>query len=129
MTGVGPDGACDDGRHGWPGIGQRASPPAADRRTAERAGPGGRPASRRRPAGRARNLQVQERLTQQVANWLQVNLEPGGVGVVIEAEHLCVSLSGVRAARARTVTSAVHGSIRDDDRTRQEFFALAVASH
>jgi GTP cyclohydrolase IA len=77
----------------------------------------------------ARDLQVQERLTQQVANWLQVNLAPRGVGVVVEAEHLCMSLRGVRAAGARTVTSAVHGSIRDDDRTRQEFFALAVASH
>lgn len=77
----------------------------------------------------ARDLQVQERLTQQVANWLQVNLVPRGVGVVIEAEHLCMSLRGVRAAGARTVTSAVHGSVRDDDRTRQEFFALAVASH
>ncbi|MGH8823237.1 MAG: GTP cyclohydrolase I FolE [Jiangellaceae bacterium] len=77
----------------------------------------------------ARDLQVQERLTQQVANWLQVNLAPLGVGVVIEAEHLCMSLRGVRAAGVRTVTSAVHGSIRDDDRTRQEFFALAVASH
>lgn len=77
----------------------------------------------------ARDLQVQERLTQQVADWLQVNLAPRGVGVVIEAEHLCLSLRGVRAVGARTVTSAVHGSIRDDDRTRQEFFALAVASH
>jgi GTP cyclohydrolase I len=77
----------------------------------------------------ARDLQVQERLTQQVANWLQVNLAPRGVGVVIEAEHLCISLRGVRAAGARTVTSAVHGSIRDNDRTRQEFFALAIASH
>jgi GTP cyclohydrolase IA len=77
----------------------------------------------------ARDLQVQERLTQQVANWLQVNLAPRGVGVVIEAEHLCMSLRGVRAAGARTVTSAVHGSVRDNDRTRQEFFALAIASH
>ncbi len=77
----------------------------------------------------ARDLQVQERLTQQVANWLQVNLAPKGVGVVIEAEHLCMSLRGVRAAGARTVTSALHGALRDDDRTRQEFFALAVASH
>ena len=77
----------------------------------------------------ARDLQVQERLTQQVANWLQVNLAPRGVGVAIEAEHLCMSLRGVRATGSRTVTSAVHGSIRDDDRTRQEFFALALGSH
>ena len=74
----------------------------------------------------ARDLQVQERLTQQVANWLQENLAPKGVGVVIEAEHLCMSLRGVRAAGARTVTSAVHGALRDDDRSRQEFFALAL---
>ena len=47
----------------------------------------------------ARDLQVQERLTQQVADWLQDNLRPRGVGVVIEAEHLCMSLRGVRAAR------------------------------
>jgi GTP cyclohydrolase IA len=74
----------------------------------------------------ARDLQVQERLTQQVANWLQENLAPKGVGVAIEAEHLCMSLRGVRAAGARTVTSAVHGALRDDDRSRQEFFALAL---
>jgi GTP cyclohydrolase I len=74
----------------------------------------------------ARDLQVQERLTQQVANWLQENLAPKGVGVAIEAEHLCMSLRGVRAAGAHTVTSAVHGALRDDDRSRQEFFALAL---
>jgi GTP cyclohydrolase IA len=76
----------------------------------------------------ARDLQVQERLTQQVANWLQENLAPKGVGVTIEAEHLCMSLRGVRAAGARTVTSAVHGALRDDDRSRQEFFALALGA-
>ncbi|SDU78854.1 GTP cyclohydrolase I FolE [Jiangella alkaliphila] len=76
----------------------------------------------------ARDLQVQERLTQQIANWLQDNLAPKGVGVVIEAEHLCMSLRGVRAAGARTVTSALHGALRDDDRSRQEFFALAVGA-
>ncbi|WP_053207643.1 GTP cyclohydrolase I FolE [Jiangella muralis] len=77
----------------------------------------------------ARDLQVQERLTQQIANWLQDNLAPNGVGVVIEAEHLCMSLRGVRAAGAHTVTSALHGSLRNDDRSRQEFFALAVGAH
>lgn len=76
----------------------------------------------------ARDLQVQERLTQQIANWLQENLAPKGVGVVIEAEHLCMSLRGVRAAGAHTVTSALHGVLRDDDRSRQEFFALAVGA-
>jgi GTP cyclohydrolase I len=76
----------------------------------------------------ARDLQVQERLTQQTADWLQENLAPKGVGVVIEAEHLCMSLRGVRAAGARTVTSALHGALREDDRSRQEFFALAVGA-
>jgi GTP cyclohydrolase I len=73
----------------------------------------------------ARDLQVQERLTQQVANWLQENLAPRGVGVVIEAEHLCMSLRGVRATGARTTTSALHGVLRDDARSRHEFLALS----
>jgi len=72
----------------------------------------------------ARDLQVQERLTQQVADWLRDNLNPRGVGVVIEAEHLCMSLRGVRARGARTTTSALHGVLREDARSRQEFFAL-----
>jgi GTP cyclohydrolase IA len=70
------------------------------------------------------DLQVQERLTKQIADWLQQQLAPKGVGVVIEAEHLCMSLRGVRAAGSRTVTSALHGLLRDDARSRQEFFAL-----
>jgi GTP cyclohydrolase I len=73
----------------------------------------------------ARRPQVQERLTKQVADWLQANLAPRGVGVVIEAEHLCMTLRGVRAGGASTVTSAVHGQLRDDARSRGEFFALA----
>jgi GTP cyclohydrolase IA len=72
----------------------------------------------------ARRLQVQERLTTQVADWLQDQLEPKGVGVVLEAEHLCMTLRGVRAAGARTVTSALHGLLRTDPRSRQEFLAL-----
>ena len=72
----------------------------------------------------ARDLQVQERLTQQVADWLQEHLAPRGVGVVVEAEHLCMSLRGVRATGARTVTSALHGVLRSDARSRTEFFAL-----
>jgi GTP cyclohydrolase I len=72
----------------------------------------------------ARDLQVQERLTQQVADWLQENLAPRGVGVVIEAEHLCMSLRGVRARGARTTTSALHGLLREDPRSRMEFLAL-----
>jgi GTP cyclohydrolase I len=73
----------------------------------------------------ARDLQVQERLTQQVADWLRDNLNPRGVGVVVEAEHLCMSLRGVRARGARTTTSALHGLLREDARSRQEFFALS----
>jgi GTP cyclohydrolase I len=73
----------------------------------------------------ARDLQVQERLTQQVADWLQEHLAPRGVGVVIEAEHLCMSLRGVRATGSRTITSALHGLLRDDVRSRTEFFSLA----
>jgi GTP cyclohydrolase I len=72
----------------------------------------------------ARDLQVQERLTQQVADWLQEHLAPRGVGVVVEAEHLCMSLRGVRTPGARTVTSALHGVLRSDARSRAEFFAL-----
>ncbi len=73
----------------------------------------------------SRDLQVQERLTQQVADWLDENLQPKGVGVIIEAEHLCMSHRGVRAQGSRTITSAVHGLLRNDARSRQEFFALA----
>jgi GTP cyclohydrolase I len=72
----------------------------------------------------ARSLQVQERLTTEVAGWLQRELEPKGVGVVIEAEHMCMSLRGVQKPGARTVTSALHGLVRDDPRTRQEFLSL-----
>ncbi|MGZ8648079.1 MAG: GTP cyclohydrolase I FolE [Solirubrobacteraceae bacterium] len=76
----------------------------------------------------ARDLQVQERLTSQVAGWLDEHLMPKGVGVVLEAEHLCMSLRGVQAPGARTVTSALHGLVRDDPRTRQEFLALTAGS-
>ncbi|MEU4252961.1 GTP cyclohydrolase I FolE [Amycolatopsis sp. NPDC026612] len=76
----------------------------------------------------ARDLQVQERLTKQVADWLQEHLAPQGVGVVIEAEHLCMSLRGVRANGALTVTSSLHGLLREEPKTRQEFFALTGVS-
>jgi GTP cyclohydrolase IA len=68
--------------------------------------------------------QVQERLTKQVAGWLQDSLSPAGVGVVIEAEHTCMTVRGVRAAGSTTVTSTLLGTVRDDPRSRQEFFAL-----
>src|SRR3954468_13895960 len=73
----------------------------------------------------ARDLQVQERLTTQVAGWLQERLRPKGVGVVLEAEHMCMSMRGVQKPGARTVTSALHGLVREDVRTRGEFLALA----
>jgi GTP cyclohydrolase I len=73
----------------------------------------------------ARELQVQERLTMQVAQCLQAHLQPKGVGVVIEAEHLCMSVRGVRKAGARTTTSTLLGLLRDDARTRHEFLSLA----
>ena len=68
--------------------------------------------------------QVQERLTKQVATWLQDHLNATGVGVVIEAEHTCMTIRGVHARGSRTVTSALLGSLREDVRSRQEFFAL-----
>ena len=72
----------------------------------------------------ARGLQVQERLTTQVAHWLDQHLDPKGVGVVLEAEHLCMTLRGVQKPGTLTVTSALRGLVRDDPRTRQEFLAL-----
>jgi GTP cyclohydrolase I len=74
----------------------------------------------------ARDLQVQERLTQQIADWLDDHLAPRGVGVVLEAEHTCMSLRGVQKQGSRTVTSALHGLVREDPRTRQEFLDLAT---
>jgi GTP cyclohydrolase I len=73
----------------------------------------------------SRRLQVQERLTTQIGDWLSEHLAPRGVGVVLEAEHLCMTLRGVQAGGSDTVTSSLHGLIRDDARTRAEFLALA----
>jgi GTP cyclohydrolase I len=72
----------------------------------------------------SRDLQIQERLTTQVADWLEEELCPRGVGVVLEAEHTCMSLRGVQKLGAKTVTSAMRGLLRDDARTRQEFLSL-----
>jgi GTP cyclohydrolase I len=74
----------------------------------------------------ARRPQVQERLTKQVADWLQDNLAPRGVGVVVQAEHMCMSVRGVRAGGTSTVTSALQGLIRDQPSTRAEFLALTT---
>jgi GTP cyclohydrolase I len=72
--------------------------------------------------------QVQERLTQQVADWLQAHVAPRGVGVVVEAEHLCMTMRGVAASGATTVTSALHGQLRSDVASRAEFFSLISAN-
>jgi GTP cyclohydrolase I len=72
----------------------------------------------------SRRLQVQERLTTNIADWLAETRHPKGVGVVLEAEHAYMSLRGVRAAGSMTLTSALAGIVRDDERTRAEFFSL-----
>jgi GTP cyclohydrolase IA len=72
----------------------------------------------------ARDLQLQERMTVQIADWLEQELAPRGVGVVLSAEHMCMTIRGVRKPGTRTVTSALRGTLRDDARTRQEFFSL-----
>ncbi|MFD8222149.1 GTP cyclohydrolase I FolE [Streptomyces sp. NPDC059697] len=72
--------------------------------------------------------QVQERLTKQIADWLQCHLEPKGVGVVIEAEHSCMTLRGVQATGSSTMTSTLLGLLRSDARSRSEFLALTGAA-
>ena len=74
----------------------------------------------------ARRPQVQERMTSQIADGLMSVLEPSGVIVVIEAEHLCMAMRGVRKRGAKTVTSAVRGSFRDSDSTRAEAMSLLL---
>ena len=73
---------------------------------------------------RARRPQVQERLTVQIASLLWDTLKPQGVGVVLSAEHTCMTLRGVKALGATTVTSTMRGSFRDDPNTRREFLSL-----
>jgi len=68
--------------------------------------------------------QTQERLTKQVADWLQARLQPQAVGVVIAAEHSCMTLRGVNAVGSSTVTSTLLGRLRDDARSRAEFLAV-----
>ena len=75
----------------------------------------------------ARRLQVQERLTEQIASALDDVLKPLGVGVVIEAYHLCMMMRGVEKQNSKTITSAIRGSFRSDQRTREEFLTLAYA--
>lgn len=73
----------------------------------------------------ARRLQVQERLTDQVASAIEEVLDPKGVGVVIEASHLCMMMRGVEKQNSKTITSSVRGIFRSDPRTRDEFLRLA----
>jgi GTP cyclohydrolase IA len=75
----------------------------------------------------ARRLQVQERLTEQIASAIDDVLSPQGVGVVIEAYHLCMMMRGVEKQNSKTITSAVRGLFRTDPRTREEFLTLAYA--
>ena len=75
----------------------------------------------------ARRLQVQERLTEEIANAIDDVLQPRGVGVVIEAVHLCMMMRGVEKQNSKTITSAVRGLFRSDQRTREEFLTLAYA--
>jgi GTP cyclohydrolase I len=76
----------------------------------------------------ARGLQVQERMTCQVADTLEEHLAPKGIGVVLDAEHSCMSLRGVAKHGTSTTTSALRGLLRDDSRTRAEFLALTTRS-
>jgi len=75
----------------------------------------------------ARRLQVQERLGEQIANAIQDVLQPKGVGVVIEAVHLCMMMRGVEKQSSRTITSSLRGLFREDSKTRSEFLRLAHA--
>ncbi len=75
--------------------------------------------------GFARRLQIQEKMTAQIADAIQEVLKPHGVGVLIEAEHSCMTLRGVNSPGSNLTTSALLGTIRDDPRTREEFLRLA----
>jgi GTP cyclohydrolase I len=75
----------------------------------------------------ARRLQVQERLTEQIASALDEVLKPNGVGVVVEAYHLCMMMRGVEKQNSKTITSALRGGFVDDSKTREEFLHLAYA--
>ena len=76
----------------------------------------------------ARRLQVQERLTQQIAETLQERIGPQGVGVVVEARHLCMMMRGVEKQHSQTVTSAMLGVFRDQQQTREEFLSLVLGA-
>ncbi len=77
----------------------------------------------------ARRLQVQERLTEQIAEALWELVEPEGAGVVVEAYHLCMMMRGVQKQNSKTITSAVRGSFLEDQMTRDEFLRLCMTEH
>jgi GTP cyclohydrolase I len=76
-----------------------------------------------------RQPQVQERLTEQIVDWLDTKLAPRGAGAVLEAEHLCMTMRGVQAPGTRAITSALRGVLLEETRTRVEFFSLTGISH
>ncbi len=77
----------------------------------------------------ARRLQVQERMTEQIAQAIWEGVEPEGVGVVVEAYHLCMMMRGVQKQNSKTITSAVRGSFLEDQMTRDEFLRLCMTDH
>lgn len=77
----------------------------------------------------ARRLQVQERLTEQIAQAIWDGVKPEGVGVVVEAYHLCMMMRGVQKQNSKTITSAMRGSFLDDQMTRDEFLRLSMTDH
>lgn len=76
----------------------------------------------------ARRPQVQERMTQQICDFLAEHLDPHGVGVLVSAEHTCMTMRGVQAAGSATVTNALHGRLLSDSRAREEFLTLTAVS-
>jgi GTP cyclohydrolase I len=77
----------------------------------------------------ARRLQVQERLTEQIAQAMWEKVEPEGVGVVVEAYHLCMMMRGVQKQNSKTITSAMRGSFLEEQMTRDEFLRLCMTDH
>ncbi len=77
----------------------------------------------------ARRLQVQERLTEQIAQAIWERVEPEGVGVVVEAYHLCMMMRGVQKQNSKTITSAMRGSFLENQMTRDEFLRLCMTDH
>ena len=77
----------------------------------------------------ARRLQVQERMTEQIAQAIWDLVEPEGVGVVVEAYHLCMMMRGVQKQNSKTITSAMRGSFLEDQKTRDEFLRFCMTGH